>query len=117
MLKGLAKFGGWRILILDLLRRAAAGSLGTYTYPVYVGVTVPIGTTIGGVALLLQIVLRKKLQSVIVRVYKVYTSTAHAPRESFLGVYMRGKRAPPREAARPGAPFSRDPRKPYILRS
>ena len=61
MLKGLAKFGGWRILILDLLRRAAAGSLGTYTYPVYVGVTVPIGTTIGGVALLLQIVLRKKM--------------------------------------------------------
>ena len=48
-------------MILDLLRRAAAGSLGTYTYPVYVGVTVPIGTTIGGVALLLQIVLRKKM--------------------------------------------------------
>ena len=71
MLKGLAKFGGWRILILDLLRRATAGSLGTYTYPVYVGVTVPIGTTIGGDALLLEIVLRKKSQSGIV--YKVYT--------------------------------------------
>ena len=73
MLKGLAKFGGWRILILRLLRTAAAGSLGTYTYPLYVGVTVPIGTTIGGVALLLEIVLRKKSQSGIV--YKVYTST------------------------------------------
>ena len=59
-------------MILRLLRRAAAGSLGTYTYPVYVGVTVPIGTTIGGVALLLEIVLRKKSQSGIV--YKVYTS-------------------------------------------
>ena len=58
-LKGLAKFGGWRNLILRLLRTAAAGSLGTYTYPLYVGVTVPIGTTIGGDALLLQIVLRK----------------------------------------------------------
>ena len=100
MLKGLANFGGWRISILHLLRRAAAGSLGTYTYPVYVGVTVPIGTTIGGVALLLQIVLRKKWQSVIV--YKVYTCAA---------------REPPREAARTGAPFSRDPRKPYIHRS
>ena len=77
MLKGLAKFGGWRISILHLLRRAAAGSLGTYTYPVYVGVTVPIGTTIGGVALLLQIVLRKKWQSVIV--YKVYTSISRPP--------------------------------------
>ena len=90
MLKGLAKFGGWRILILHLLRRAAAGSLGTYTYPVYVGVTVPIGTTIGGVALLLQIVLRKKWQSVIV--YKVYTSTTIAGRRSFLGVYEHQKR-------------------------
>ncbi len=70
-------------MILRLLRRAAAGSLGTYTYPVYVGVTVPIGTTIGGVALLLQIVLRKKWQSVIV--YKVYTCAA---------------REPPREAAK-----------------
>ena len=82
-------------MILRLLRRAAAGSLGTYTYPVYVGVTVPIGTRIGGVALLLQIVLRKNSQSVIV--YKVYTCAA---------------REPPREAARA---FSRDPRKPYIL--
>ena len=59
-LRAFAKFGGRRFWILRLLRRAAAGSLGTYTYPVYVGVTVPIGTTIGGVALLLQIVLRKK---------------------------------------------------------
>ena len=68
-------------MILHLLRRAAAGSLGTYTYPVYVGVTVPIGTTIGGVALLLQIVLRKNWQSVIV--YKVYTCAAREPpRES-----------------------------------
>ena len=77
MLKGLAKFGGWRILILRLLRTAAAGSLGTYTYPLYVGVTVPIGTTIGGDALLLEIVLRKKSQSGIV--YKVYTRKKDPP--------------------------------------
>ena len=87
-LEGLAKFGGWRILILRLLRTAAAGSLGTYTYPLYVGVTVPIGTTIGGDALLLEIVLRKKSQSGIV--YKVYTCAARERR-----------REKPRARARP----------------
>ena len=46
-------FGGAKISDLSLLRLAAAWTLGTYTYPPYVGVGLPIGTRVSPFALLL----------------------------------------------------------------